>query len=116
MTGRHYYRARLAKDAVFIPVAVWFGPPFIDGTELDRSPRWQALVSTEPSARAVLLLGDNNVPVEIDDVQLRNIEPIAEHTYRFMVADAQHAADWRPNDPKASPKKAIDFHTLPPRF
>lgn len=112
MTGRHYYRARLAKDAVFVPVMVWHGAPLVDGEELDRSARWQALVGHEKTARAVLM-GDH-LPVDVDGVRLRNLEPIAEHQYRFMVADAEHARDWRPDDPKAEPEKAVDFNKLLP--
>jgi hypothetical protein len=109
---RRYYRARLVGAGPFVPVMVWHGAPFIDGTELDRSPRWQALVGVEPSARAVLM-GDE-IPIEVDGVTLRNLERISEQTYRFMVADAQHAANWRPDDPKASPQKAVDFNKLLP--
>ena len=111
---RHYYRARMAKDAVFIPVMVWHGLPLVDGEDVDRNPRWQCLVNVEKTARAVLM-GDS-LPIEVDGVTLRNIEPIKEHEYRFMVADAAHARNWRPNDPQADPKKPIDFNTLPPRF
>lgn len=117
--SRHYFRARLVGAGPFVPVAVWFGAPYIDGEELDRAPRFQCLIGTDKTARAITQLGEGNAPVEVDGgdgVTLRNLEPIAEHTYRFMVADAAHAADWRPDDPKASPKKAIDFHTLKPRF
>lgn len=114
MTKRHYFRARMAKDGVFVPVMTFFGPPYVDGQELDRAPRWQALVNAEPTARAILM-GDQ-LPIEVDGVTLRNLEPIKEHEYRFMVADAAHARDYRPDDPKASPRKAIDFNTLKPRF
>lgn len=114
MSAVRFFRARIVKAGPFVPVMVWRGPPLVDGDELDRSPRWQALVGAETTARAILM-GDH-LPIEVDGVTLRNLEPIAEYEYRFMVADAEHARDWRPSDPKASPKKAIDFHTLPPRF
>ena len=109
-----FWRCRLVKAGPYVGVMTWHGPPLVDGEELDRSARHQALVGTETTARAILM-GDQ-LPIEVDGIGLRNIEPIPEHTYRFMVADAAHAADWRPDDPKASPKKTIDFHTLPPRF
>jgi hypothetical protein len=111
---RYFYRARLVKDGPFVGVMVWHGGPLVDGEQVDRSPRWQALVGTETTARAVLM--GNELPVDVDGATLRNLEPIKEHEYRFMVADAAHASDWRPDDPKASPRKAIDFHTLKPRF
>lgn len=112
MTARHYYRARLVGGGPYVGVMVWHGLPLVDGDELDRSPRWQALISTATTARAVLM--GEHLPVEIDGATLRNLEPIPEHTYRFMVADAEHASDWRPDDPKASPKKAVDFNKLLP--
>ena len=114
MSAPRYYRARLAKLGPFVGVKVWHGAPFIDGDDVDRSPRWQALVSTETTARAVLM--GEHLPVEVDGVTLRNLEPIAEHEYRFMVADAAHARDWRPDHPKAEPRKAVDYHSLKPRF
>lgn len=116
MSAPRFFRARLAKAGPFIPVKVWHGLPLVDGEEVDRSPRLQALVETETTARAVLHVGDDGVPVEIDGVMLRNVEPIAERVYRFMIADAEHAREWRPDHPKATPRKAVDFNTLPPRL
>jgi hypothetical protein len=42
--------------------------------------------------------------------------PITEAEYRYLLADARHAADWRPDDPKANPRKAIDLLTSPIPF
>ena len=116
MTAARFFRCRLVKDGPFVPVKIFFGPPLVDGEELDRSPRWQAVVNAEPTGRAATMLGIDDAPVEIDGNTLRRVEPIDEPTYRFMVADAEHARQWRPSHPKASPKKAVDFNTLPPRF
>jgi hypothetical protein len=109
-----YYRARLAKAGPFVAVKVWYGQPVIDGEEVDRSPRWQALVDTETTGRAVLMFGENDVPVEVDGVTLRALEPTTESEWRFLVADSQHAKQYRPNDPKASPRRAVDFANLTP--
>lgn len=114
MTVRHYYRARLIKDGPFVGVVTFFGPPLIDGEEVDRSPRWQARIHTEKTARAILM-GDE-LPIEVDGVGLRNIEKIDEDEYRYLVAHAGWAEQHAPDHPTVSPKKAIDFHTLPPRF
>ena len=35
--------------------------------------------------------------------------PITLAEYEYMRADARHARDHRPGDPKANPRKAIDF-------
>lgn len=109
-----FYRARLAKRGPFIGVKVFLGPPLIDGEQIDRSPRWQALVDTETSARAVLMFGEDGLPVEVDGITVRNIEPTTEADYRFLVADSAHARDYRPADPKASPRQAVDFNRLLP--
>jgi hypothetical protein len=39
--------------------------------------------------------------------------PITKETYDFMVADAAHARRYRPGDPKANPRKAIDLSKAP---
>lgn len=109
-----FYRARIAKAGPFVGVKMFFGPPLVDGDELDRSPRLQVLVDTETTARAVLMTGEDDTPVEVDGVTLRNIEPTTEADYRFLVADSAHARDWRPDHPKASPREAVDFNTLLP--
>lgn len=40
---------------------------------------------------------------------------VEEH-YRFRVADAQHAAEHRPEDPLADPLKRVNLENLPPLF
>lgn len=114
MTERHFYRARLVKGGPFIGVMTFFGGPLVDGEELDRSPRWQAVVRTEKNGRAILM-GDQ-LPIEVEGVMLRNIEPVAETEYRFLVAHAEWATAAAPYHPVAAPSSAIDFNTLPVRF
>lgn len=109
-----YYRARIAKDGPFVGVKCWEGAPFVDGEELDRSPRLQALVHTEKTARAILQLGDEGVPVEVHGLTLRNIEPIQEHEYRYLVAHAAWAEEHKPDHPHADARTAVDFHKLLP--
>lgn len=114
MTAPRFYRGRLAKAGPFIGIKVFFGPPVVDGDELDRSPRWQVLVDTETTARAVIMFGEAGLPVEVDGVTVRNLEPTTEADYRFLVADSAHAKEYRPADPKASPRQAVDFNRLLP--
>jgi len=108
-----FFRARIAKAGPFVGVRVFFGPPLVDGEQLDRSPRLQAVVGPETTARAVLMLANDGVPAEVDGITLRNVEPIAEHTYRFMIVHEEWAQDV-PGHPKASPRKAVDFNSLLP--
>lgn len=109
MSAPRFFRARLAKLGPFVGVKVFFGPPLVDGELLDRSPRLQAQVEVETTGRAVLHLGEDGVPVEIDGLTLRNIEGCTEAVYRFLVADAAHAREWRPDHPKANPRKPVDW-------
>ena len=36
--------------------------------------------------------------------------PIDQAEYYFMIADSKHAATHRPTDPKASPRRAVDWY------
>lgn len=97
-------------------VMTFSAPPLVDGELLDRSPRPQALISAEITARAILQFGVGDVPVEVHGVTLRNIEPASESEWRFLVAHAEWAREHAPDHPKATPRKPVDFNTLPMRF
>ena len=107
MTERHYWKARLVKGGPFIGVMTWHGAPVVDGEEIDRHHRWQALVRTETTSRAILM-GDS-IPIEVDGVFLRNIEKIDEAAYRYLVAHAAYATQRAPHMPDATPHKPINW-------
>lgn len=109
-----FFRARLVKGGPAIGVRMFVGPPIVDGEELDRSPRLQVMVDVEATSRAVLMLGTGDIPVEIDGVTLRSIEPVTEAEYRYLVAHRAWASDHAPNHPKAQPRKAVDWSTMLP--
>jgi hypothetical protein len=111
---RHYYRARLVGAGPYVGVMVWRGLPFVDGEEVDRSPRWQALVGTEKTARAILM-GDE-LPIEVDGVTLRNLERISEQDYQYLVAHADWAKQHAPSMPDASPRQKVDLKRMPSIF
>lgn len=113
MTDR-YFRARLVKDGPFIGVRLFVGPPIVDGEELDRSPRLQVMVADETTSRAVLMLGDDDIPIEVDGATLRSIASITAAEWRYQVAHQRWAIENAPNHPKASPRKPVDFDTLLP--
>ena len=69
----HYWTARMVKAGPLVGVKTFYGPPWVDGEELDRAPRWQCLIGNEVTARAILM-GDQ-VPVEVDGAFIRNVEP-----------------------------------------
>lgn len=108
----HYWSARYVKDAPLIGVKTFLAPPYIDGEFLDRSPRWQALIHTETTAR-VILMGEP-CPIEVEGAYIRNIEPTTQKNYEHLVKHSAWSATWMPSNPDASPKKAVNFHTLKP--
>lgn len=91
-----------------MPVMTWFGQPVVDGEVLDRSPRWQALVRGETTARAILM-GDQ-VPIEVDGIFLRNIEAIEEAEYQYLKAHAEYSVAHAPHNPDATPHETIDWN------
>ncbi len=102
-----FYKARLVEDGPFVPVKVWRGGPLVDGEILDRHYRWQCQVRGETSSRAILQ-GDN-VPVEVEGVRLRNIQPTTERDYLFMVAHAEFSTKHKPDNHDAAPYTPIDW-------
>lgn len=114
MTERHYWKCRLVAKGPHVGVVTWFGAPLIDGEELDRHYRWNALVRQETTSRAILMGAP--CPIEVDGVFLRNIEPISETDYRLMTAISAWATQHRPDRPEAAPKTAIDWNKTTPIF
>lgn len=114
MIEPRFFRARLVRGGPAVGVRMFVGPPIVDGEEIDRSPRLQVLIAHETTARAVLMLGDGDTPVEIDGVTLRSIEPVTEAEYRFLIAHAGWAREHAPDHPKADPRKPVDFSTILP--
>ncbi|MGH7746567.1 MAG: hypothetical protein ACREQ5_17675 [Candidatus Dormibacteria bacterium] len=100
-----YYRTKLVRGGVFVPVKLWWGAP-IDPEDysqtLDRSPRWQALVDGE------LFMG--NV---LDVWAFCAGRQISEAEYRFMVARASHARTYDTGHPSAEPRRPVDFNRIP---
>ena len=118
---RHFWKARLVKGGVYIPVMVVYGPPLAieDGEEVwaDRSWRWQALVRLETTARAILTLGEEMAPVEVDgNVRLRNLARITEADYRYMIAHCRWATEHAPDSPDASPTTPVDWNRMKAAF
>ena len=108
----HYWTAKLSKGAVDIGVMTFFDGPMVDGEILDRSPRWQALVRTEKTAR-VILMGEQ-VPIEVEGVFLRNIKPTTRANYEYLVAHADYSTNHAPHNVDASPTEAVDFMKIKP--
>lgn len=101
-----YWKARLLKDAPFVPIVSWYGPPIIDGEEVDRSYRFQILLRLETTSRRILF-GDMT-PIEAEDISLRNLERIEKEEYDFMRAHADWAVKHAPHMPDAAPRSKIN--------
>lgn len=106
MSETFYWRAKMVKNGPWIGVKTWLGAPLIDGEELDRSHRWQALVRTETTGRMILY--GEPCPIEIEGVGIRNIERITEGEWSYLVDHARYATAHAPHMPDAAPKVKID--------
>lgn len=111
----HFWQAKLITGGPYIGVRTFFAGPLVDGEYLDRSPRWQAQVRLETSGRAILM-GDH-CPIEVEGKNmLRNVEPITEKEYRFLIEHADYATRHAPHMPDASPTTKIDWMKSKIRF
>jgi len=96
------YRMKLVSGGVFVAVRIWFGPPLdpIDGTELDRSPRWQAHA--------------NSKPVALDRVWPRcAADPIDAQEYAYLLARKAWGEEHAPGSPQARPDQPINLLNAP---
>lgn len=110
------YRMRLVKDGPFVPVKIWFGLPVIDGEEQDRAPRWLCEIAGRTDfwekdagnyrCRCALDIG-RAWPFCAN-------APISEQDYAYMLDHAEWSRQFKPSNPDANPRKAIDLATLAP--
>lgn len=107
MTKRWFWKCRLVAKGPYVGVMTWHGAPLVEGEELDRGHRWQALVRNETTGRMILL--GEPCPIEIEGMFLRNIEPTSQPNYEYLVAHAAYATAHAPHMPDAAPAEAIDF-------
>ncbi len=114
-----HYSMRLARGGVRVAVRIWYGAAIIDGEEQDRAPGWFC----EIDGRADRWERDDDsgyrcrVPLEIERAWPYCAgEPITESEYRYLLAHAEWARQHQPEHPRAQPRKAVDFNTLPMRF
>lgn len=92
-----FYRFRLSAGSVIGGVELFYGPPLdpVDGSELDRSHRWQALFDDEP--------------VDFDRCwPACTGSPITEAEYRALVARREWARKHAPNSAHAVVGRKID--------
>lgn len=100
-----FYRIRLTRGGIWVPVHIWHGPPHDPetGEKLDRSYRWQAK--------------RNGEYVDVSEVwPWCAKEPITEEEYHYMLATKNWAETNAPESPEAQPRRKIDLLTAPIRF
>lgn len=108
-----YYAMQMVRKGPLVPVRIWFGPAIIDGEEQDRSHDWRC----EIDGRTDFIEGDKTldgyscrVALPIDRAwPFCARRPIGEAEYRFLVDDSRWAKDHDRHNPKASPRKAVDW-------
>lgn len=97
-----FYRMKLSGGGVAVGIKLWNGPPYdpIDGTELDRSWRWQAHV--------------NGKPIDFDRVWPKCVgQPIDAAEYEYLSSLQAWGEANAPNSPEANPHKSINWLTAP---
>ena len=105
-----YYKLRLARGAVFVPIHLWFGPtpdPDFPENDMDRSPRWHAV------RRGVEV---ENATAVMDIWHVCAARPIDVREYGYMLAVCRHADRHNKNSPHAKPRKAIELAKTPTLF
>jgi len=100
-----FYKMKLRSGAMHVGVKIWFGPPLdpIDGTELDRSHRWQAEVNGRPFD---LLRAWPSCAKE----------PSNEGEYRYLTSLQAWGEEHAPDSPQANPTRRVDLLTAPLPF
>jgi len=99
-----WFKTRLVKDGVFVPVRIWWGQPLDeDGEVMDRHMRWNALASGKY--------------IDVERVwPWCGRFPISEADYRFMLDKSRWAKSYSPDRPEASPREAVDWNQTPTKF
>lgn len=100
-----FYRMSLVRGGVKVGIRVWFGAPLdpIDGTELDRSPRWQA------TANGKYIDLQRVWPKCADD-------PVSEGEHDYLAGLQAWGKAHAPNSPQANPNQPVNLLTAPLPF
>lgn len=100
-----FFKMRLRSGGVFVGVKIWMGPPLdpFDGTELDRSHRWNALA--------------NGRPIDLERAWPKCAgDPIDAAEYAYLTQLQAWGEENAPNSPQANPNKPVDLLTAPLPF
>ncbi len=111
-----YYKTRLARGSVYVPVSIHFGRPIIDHEEQDRAEIWVVTINGETDRYETGPEGYRcRVPLDVYSVWPFCARwPISEADYRFMIDKATWAKSHAPDRPEASPRNAVDWNARKP--
>lgn len=114
-----HYAMRLVAKGPRVPVRIWYGAAVINGEEQDRSHDWRVEIDGRTDRWELDEAAGYRcrVALEVDRAwPFCAREPITEAHYRYLVAHSLWAREHSPGHPKARPRQAVDFNTLPMRF
>lgn len=112
--GPTYCAVQVAKDGPQCPVKVWHGQPADPetGEPLDRSLRWQVVLSGAEVDPMTVLIETYSQPVSA----VLKGHAITKEDYDHMLEVHTWAVQHSPQSPEANPRKAIDLMTAPLPF
>ena len=98
-----FYKIQLVKNGPWVAAKIWFNKPEVD----------EAGDLLDDEGLMCLINGERCDPY---DKWTWMGDPITETEYLFMIDDADHAKEYRPDDVKASPFKAVNLDDMKPVF
>jgi hypothetical protein len=100
-----FYRMSLVKGGVKVGIRIWFGPPLdpVDGSELDRSHRWQA------TANGKYISLERVWPKCADD-------PVDQAEHDYLAGLQKWGEAHAPTSPQANPNQPVNMLTAPLPF
>lgn len=108
-----FYKIRLVPKGPFVAARILHQPGRdpIDGTPLDRSYWWTALIDGDAVAEP---------SIDPQEAGVFRIWPVcwevSEPEYDYLLANAQWAKAHAPHEPAANPRQSIDLRALDPVF
>lgn len=121
-----YYKRRLAKGGVEVPARIWW-----EWGDRETCAACGGLMGNihvgpcrECDGEGTVLMSDDILRCTINGEDRDPFEewswlaghPITEAEYKYLMADAEHAREYRPDDPKANPRKPVDLDKMKPLF
>ena len=98
-----FYKTRLVKDGPWVPVAIWMVQHVNEAGELIADEELRCKVNDCPEDPYKVWTWCAN-------------RPITEEEYRYHIKYGRWAEEWKPEDPAARPRQAMNVMTSEPAF